>query len=237
MDQRATLEMIAPTVDEAVEKALEQLGLDRDRVNIDVLDEGGSGGLFGIGGRQARVRVTILGAGESSLPVSRPAAPVDVDADTENTMAIAMATLRELLENMGVRAEVSARLGESDERDEEPPIIVDLTGGDLSILIGRNAETLDALQTITRLIVGKELGEGVHLIVDVSGYRQRREDNLRQLAHRMADQAVNTGRQQTLEPMNPAERRIIHIELRDNPQVTTESMGQEPHRKITINPS
>ena len=78
MDQRATLEMIAPTVDEAVEKALEQLGLDRDRVTIDVLDKGGGGGLFGIGGRQARVRVTILGAGESPKPVGR----LDPKSDT-----------------------------------------------------------------------------------------------------------------------------------------------------------
>lgn len=234
MDQRATLEMIAPTVDEAVEKALEQLGLDRDRVNIDVLDEGGGGGLFGIGGRQARIRVTILGAGESPRPVSQP---VEVDADTDNTMSIAKATVRELLDNMGIRAEVSARLGEADERDEEPPIIVDVTGGDLSVLIGRQAETLNALQTITRLIVGKELGEGVHLIVDVSGYRQRRENSLRQLAQRMADQALKTGRQQTLEPMSPAERRIIHLELRNNAQVSTESTGQEPKRKVTINPT
>ena len=110
MDQRATLEMIAPTVDEAVEKALEQLGLDRDRVNIDVLDEGG-GGLFGIGGRQARIRVTILGEGESARPMSRPAPPVEVDAETENTMSIAKTTVRELLDNMGLRAEVSAQIG------------------------------------------------------------------------------------------------------------------------------
>lgn len=238
MDHRATLEMIAPTVDEAVEKALDQLGLSRDQVEVDVLDEGG-GGLFGLGGRQARVRIIVLGDDEvAEDQATFPASQTDVgyDSETENVMAIAKATVRELLEHMGVRAEVSTRLGEADERDEDAPIVVDIHGGDLSILIGRRAETLDALQMITRMIVGKELGQGVHLIVDVEGYRSRRERNLRQLAQRMAGQAIKTGRRQSLEPMSPAERRIIHLELRDSKEVYTESAGEEPKRKVVIIP-
>lgn len=237
MDQRATLEMIAPTVDEAVEKALDQLGLARHHVSVDVLDEGG-GGLFGLGGRQARVRITVLGAEGSADEKEasiKSQSPVEIDSETDNTMAIATATVSELLEHMGVRAEVSARLGEADERND-PPIVVDIRGGDLSILIGRRAETLNALQTITRMIVGKELGQGVHLIVDVEGYRARRERNLRQLAQRMANQAINTGRRQSLEPMSPAERRIIHLELRDSNEVYTESTGEDPKRKVVIIP-
>jgi spoIIIJ-associated protein len=104
-------------------------------------------------------------------------------------------------------------------------------------LIGRQAETLNALQYLSSLIVSKEIGHSIPLIVDVEGYRARREQQLRQLARRMADQATKTGRRQVLEPMPANERRLIHLELRDNPDVTTESIGEEPRRKVTIIPS
>jgi spoIIIJ-associated protein len=109
-------------------------------------------------------------------------------------------------------------------------------GDDLSILIGRRAETLNALQYISNLIVSKELGKPLSLVIDVEGYRARREGQIRQLARRMADQAIKTGRRQVLEPMPANERRIIHLELRDNENVVTESIGEEPRRKVTILP-
>jgi spoIIIJ-associated protein len=115
-------------------------------------------------------------------------------------------------------------------------VTVNVNGDDLSILIGRRAETLNALQYITSLIMSKELGRFIPVVVDVEGYRVRRENQLRQLARRVAEQAIKTGRRQILEPMPANERRIIHIELRENPQVTTESVGEEPRRKVTINP-
>jgi spoIIIJ-associated protein len=236
MDQRTNLEMIAPTVDEAVDKGLDQLGLSRDQVQIEVLDEGG-GGLFGIGERQARVRLTVADSDEQSTSGKEGQAPPEPTPELENTMAIAQATVQELLDHMSVIASVSTRLGAGDDYDSSPPIIVDINGNDLSILIGRDAETLNALQMITRTIVGKEIGHSAHLIVDVEGYRERRESNLRKLAQRMASQALTTGRRQSLEPMNPAERRIIHIELRDNSDVSTESSGQDPKRKVVIIPS
>jgi spoIIIJ-associated protein len=111
-----------------------------------------------------------------------------------------------------------------------------LHGTDLSILIGHRGETLAALQYITRLIVGKELHRPLPIVLDVEGYRARRERQLRQLAQRMAQQAVERGRTMTLEPMPANERRIIHIELRDHAQVTTESIGEGEHRKVTIIP-
>jgi spoIIIJ-associated protein len=113
---------------------------------------------------------------------------------------------------------------------------VDVSGNDLSILIGRQAETLNALQYIAGLMVGKELGRSIPVVIDVEGYRQRRTQQINQLARRMADQAVKTGRRQVLEPMPANERRLIHIELRNHPQVMTESVGEEPHRKVTIIP-
>ena len=233
MEHRATLEVIAPSVDEAIQKGLSELGLAEKQVEIEVLDEGG-GGLFGIGGRQARVRLTVRGASKTRPPRERPA-PLSPE-ENENLISITKTTVMELLDHMGVRADVQVRMAEGDEVESAPPVLVDINGEDLSILIGRRAETLNALQFISRMIVGKELGRAAHLVFDVAGYRQRREDSLRQLAQRMARQAVSTGRRQSLEPMTPAERRIIHMELRDHSEVSTESVGEEPKRKVVIIP-
>ena len=267
-ESRATVEIIAPTVEEAVEKGLREFGVTRDMIQYEVLDEGGKG-LFGLGSRQARVRLTLVTQAETSSAPARktetapipapakaaPAAPAeaadddeddeddddyfngDVELDLENVQAIAKATVSELLEKMSIhRAKVTTSPLPMDDEADRPGVLVEVNGDDLSILIGKQAETLNALQYITRLIVGKEIGRGVNLIVDVEGYRSRREQSLRQLARRMATQAVKTGRKQMLEPMPANERRIIHIELRSNDQVETESVGEEPRRKVTIIP-
>jgi spoIIIJ-associated protein len=144
------------------------------------------------------------------------------------------AIISKLLFHMGLQAQVSAHYGEA--REDRRPIMVDIRGGDLGILIGRRGETLDAFQYVASLMVGKEVGQFIHLIVDVEGHRDRRQRQLQQLARRMAEQVIKTGRKLTLEPMTASERRIIHMELRDHPAVTTQSAGEEPHRKVTILP-
>ncbi len=273
-DTRASLEIIAPSVEEAVAKGLEDLGLTESEVDIEVLDSG-SKGLFGLGSRHARVRLTIKGSQAASpasakpAPASAPVQPAVVpeapaetaapseailstdevevveevedlddeqDEEDEFTLQVARETVEELLEKMKVRADVTAYYGEPDDERSRVPLKVDVRGKDLSILIGPRAETLNALQYIAGLIVGKELGRSVPLVVDVEGYRARREQQIRQLARRMADQAVKTGRRQVLEPMPASERRLVHIELRSNPAVTTESIGEDPRRKVTIIP-
>lgn len=250
-EQRATLEVIAPSIDEAIEKGLSDLGLSREAVDIEVLDEG-TRGLFGIGSRQARVRLTVIGIIEEKVEIEHPTEPIAADTpstqewieearelpveDDDRAMSVARETVNDLLEKMGVDAEISANFGEPDEKSGIKPLHVDIEGDDLSILIGKRSETLNALQYITRLIVGKELERSVLIILDVEGYRARREQQLQRLAQRMADQAIKTGRRQSLEPMPPNERRIIHIELRKNSQVETESRGEEPYRKVTIYP-
>lgn len=253
--QRATLEIIAPTINEAIEKGLAELELSREAVEIEILDEG-SRGLFGLGSHQARIRLIVKSDEE---PASEPdfinevAQPLDEEGVEEPTVTpvripaanakeqiplhVAQETVSELLLKMHVQAQVEASYGEVDDVRGTRAILVDVTGKDLSVLIGKRSETLNALQYIARLIVCKELGENVTLVIDVEGYRSRRERQLRQLAHRMADQAVKTGRKQTLEPMPPNERRIIHMELKDDAHVTTESFGEEPHRKVTIIPN
>jgi spoIIIJ-associated protein len=144
------------------------------------------------------------------------------------------AIVSKLLFLMGLQAQVSAHYGEP--REDRRPVMVDVRGSDLGILIGRRGQTLDAFQYIAALVVGKETGQFMHLVVDVEGHRDRRERQLRQLAQRTAEQVLKTGRKMTLEPMRPAERRIIHIELREHPAVTTESAGEDPYRKVTIIP-
>lgn len=141
----------------------------------------------------------------------------------------------ELLEMMKIPATVEVRYGEADEEGQRP-VQVDVRGDDLGVLIGRRAEILNALQYVVNLIVSKRVEHWVQINIDVEGYRARRERQLRQMAHRMADQALKTGRRQVLEPMSSSERRIIHMELRDHPSVTTQSIGEEPARKVTIVP-
>jgi spoIIIJ-associated protein len=247
-ESRPSLETIAPTVDEAVARGAAELGVTPDRLLVEVLDEGGHG-MLGLGSRQARVRLTLLGGAPPPQPpsVSPPAGAdedfADEDEQIDETagpvdreIEVARDTVRELLSLMGLTARVSGHWGESDEPDEPRPVLVDIRGDDLSLLIGRRGESLSALQYITRLIAGKELGNYLPIVVDVEGYRARRERQLRQLARRMAEQAVERGRTMTLEPMPPAERRIIHLELRDHQRVFTESVGEGEGRKVTVVP-
>src|SRR5512143_513293 len=281
MNERTTLEIIAPTVEEALAQGLAQLGLPADAVSVEVLDSGNKG-LFGLGGRQVRVRLTVHNPGDDLQPPkaeapaarrpapapsrpkkepraprpreaaapapAQPVAPAPVPAPSaprepeelvhhdlnDPVLDRAEATISRLLFLMGLQAQVSAHYGEA--REDRRPIMVDIRGTDLGILIGRRGETLDAFQYVASLMVGKEVGQFVHLIVDVEGHRDRRQRQLQQLARRMAEQVIKTGRKLTLEPMTASERRIIHMELRDHPAVTTQSAGEDPHRKVTILP-
>jgi spoIIIJ-associated protein len=251
MTNHTTLEMIADSVPEAIEKGLAEMGLSQDDVEVEVLDAGARG-LFGLGNRQARVRLIVKNA-DISVPVTSPISGNEdvaerepemdmaqieaaVEAEMDELLTVARDTVVELLEKMQVEATVTASYGESDPDRNRTPVVIDIHGDDLSILIGKRAETLNALQYIAGLIISKQVGDFVPLTVDVEGYRNRRASQLRQLARRMADQVAKTGRRLALEPMPASERRIIHIELRNHPFVTTESVGEEPYRKLTIVP-
>jgi spoIIIJ-associated protein len=260
MNQRTTLEIIAPTVEEAIAQGLAELGLTADAVSVEVLDAG-TKGFFGLGKTQVRVRLTVNPEpGELDLPEESVEAPTSEPRpqrreEASRVQAPAAQTSREseprpehdalldrtesviskMLHLLNLQAQVSAHYG-STERDGRHNIHVDIRGNDLSILIGRRSETLSAFQYIASLIVGKEEQQFVQLTVDVEGYRDRREKQLIQMAKRMADQVTKSGRRQTLEPMPSAERRIIHIALRDHPAVKTESTGEEPYRKVMILP-
>ncbi len=174
-------------------------------------------------------------------PVAAKAEPTSPETGSaeeqdEFTLNVARETVLELLKAMKVRAKVTVQMGHPEDPQDRVPVQVDIRGDDLSILIGPKAETLNALQYIAGLIISKEVGHSLPLVVDVEGYRARRSQQIRQLARRMAEQAVRTGRRQVLEPMPASERRLVHIELREHPEVSTESVGEEPRRKVTIVP-
>ena len=210
-----SIEISANSEEEAVDLALAELGLSRSEVEVVVVKKG-RGGLFGLGSEEVRVRVTPLGLLSNE----------DVDV---GGMA------KEVLENLLSLVEISASVNlEAGGSGDQAVISLDIEGEDLGILIGRRGETLSSLQYMVNLIVGRRLKAGVGVVVDVAGYRQRRYESLRLLAQRLADQVRSTGSSVTLEPMPAAERRIIHLELSDDPYVTTQSIGQGEARKVAI---
>ena len=289
-------EFSAKSVETAIEDGLRQLGVSRDRVDVEVLHEG-SRGLLGIGSTNARVHLTLRVA---PTPVARstpapapvsvkptappvaapepavlPVAPVAAivaavneeededdlsesapdaadsgdsdeahddeahddrtydDMDQDEVVALAGEMLLEMVSLMGLNAEVeSSQRQEPDEN--EAAIYLNLVGDDLDVLIGRHGETIASMQYLIRLMVNQKLHRWTNIVVDVEGYKDRRADKLAQMALRMADQVIETGKPVALEPMPANERRLIHIALRDHPQVYTESIGEDTRRKIQI---
>ena len=215
-----SLEVSGKTVEEAIERALQQLGLTRDQVEVTVLNKGKSG-FWGMGAEEAVVKVTPL-----------------VQAQQEgNTAAVAKEALEELLKRMKLTAQVEMGSDTTETSEwEVAPIALEVKGDDLGILIGRRGETLAALQYILRLIVAHHQKARVPLTIDIEGYRQRRYRSLRELALRLAQKAISTGQSMTLEPMPADERRMVHLALSVNPDVVTQSIGEGEMRKVVIMP-
>ena len=242
-EDRPTLEIIAPTIDEAIDKGLTQLGLSRDLVEINVLDSGNTG-LFGLRSRQARIQIIVINNqdNDSNLTIDpdttdKPKEKITTnETNHDHIIETARSTLSDLLEKMNIEAELDVYLGETYGSENRTPVHIDILGNDLSILIGHRGETLNALQYIARLILSKELEHAIPLNIDVDGYRKRREEQVRQLARRMAIQVIETQNRLSLEPMPPNERRLAHLELQDDQEVYTESTGSGRYRKVVIYP-
>lgn len=258
--QNESLDVSAKTIDEAIEQGLAQLGLTREQVDVEIVKEG-KRGVFGIGSEDAQVRLIPRSQGQpenlqpaavSTPPItaSKPITPVETPAEPSQPDQSQPASGREaeigemsvrflakLLELMGIQATVTYRQGaDLVEAGETPPLVLDITGGDLGILIGRRSETLQALQDMVRLMVSKELNSWLPIVVDVEAYRVRRRQSLRQMAEKMAERVTASRKKMVLEAMPAHERRIIHITLRDHPAVTTKSVGSDDNRKVTIIP-
>ena len=244
------VEVRGADVNAAIDKGLAQLGVGRNDVIIEVVDEG-SKGLLGIGSRDAVVRLTSMLApppkpAPRPEPVRETAAPVKPQAALPVTSSdngeppdeseAAAAIIRELLDKMGIEAEVSTRLTEPDDVTGKRLSVVEINGDDLGVLIGPRGETLNSLQYVTRLMAGHKLRDRANFVIDVQGYRERREQALARLAERMAKKVATRRRPVSLEPMPPHERRIIHMTLRDDKEVYTQSTGEGRRRKVRILP-
>lgn len=308
MADKREIEVRGPTVDQAIEKGLRQLGLSRRDVLIEVIDEG-SRGLLGLGSRDAVVRLKPLALSASDLPISeeivqeveressdwqeeRSEAPPKVekelttddadapaekvptadaadslvkkeeapdeepeaapaaepaaeppaaddealDEESQEERELALEIARTLIDKMNVDASVTAKLSEPDDLTGRRIHVIDIRGDDLGVLIGPRGDTLSDLQYIMRLMVGHKLRRRTNFVVDVAGYRERREQALIRLAERMAKKAADRDRPVGLEPMPSYERRVIHMTLRNRDDVYTQSVGEGKKRKVRIYP-
>jgi len=199
------LDVTGRTIDEAVASALEQLGLDRDSVSVEVLEKP-KAGFLGLGGASAKVRVLYQTARDTG----------------------AAAFLEGLLRLMEVDAKIETSV------TSEGHLEYNMTGEKMGILIGRRGDTLDALQHLAAAVANRGDEPHVRVTLDTEGYRQKREASIIELANRTAEKAVKYRRNMTLEPMNSYARRVIHTALQDNPNVTTHSVGAEPNRRVVI---
>jgi spoIIIJ-associated protein len=248
-----SVEVSAKSVDEAIDEALEELGLKRQQVEIEILTAG-KPGLFGIGGEQARVRVTALEEG-TARPMAEPeeegtarrmaepamegAEPAEIEIKDVASPEVDLASdhLSQLLAFMEIDGEVSVRSPETPgDGLGRASAVLDVNGDDLGLLIGRRGTTLAALQYMINLMVSRKMSSRVLISLDIEQYRRRREDSLTSLAQRMADRVRKSGRSLTLEPMPAGERRIVHLVLAEDSAVTTGSVGEGDGRKVVIYP-
>ena len=232
----SAVEATGKTVEEALEKALIELGRSKDEVTYEVL-EAPSRGFFGLfGGHEARLRVTEKEAqGAPAAPaMEMPRAPVEAPAAPMASAASPQERAESFLSGIFRAMGLTVAM---ERRETEEGVLYDLSGESLGILIGKHGQTLDALQYLTNLAANRGgAEERIHVILDVEGYRSRREETLRRLAGHLAEKACRIHAEVRLEPMNRHERKIIHMALQDNYRVSTYSDGDEPYRCVVIAP-
>ncbi len=229
-----SIEISARTVAEATRLALEQLGVDEDEVMISVLQNGDED-------NEALVRVSVDDEDPQPVAPTREPARSRQPLDPEKTGAYARQVLEGILERMGLEAYVTVQHKTAPGPDGEPQnsIMLYVEGIDeetVGLMIGRRGETLRSLQFLLNTVVQRACGRWPQLVIDVGNYRQRRQESLEGLARRVAEQVRATGRPVPLEPMQSYDRRIIHMALRNDDSVYTESTGEGENRRITVFP-
>ena len=229
-----SIQMTGKTVEDAIEIAIRELDAERDEVEIDVVSRGKSG-VFGIGSESAKVVVTRISKGVlASENVLNDSSSEDVSVSQGDVIENGRETINKLIEFMGV--DVTSNLRRADSEDGGGPLF-EIEGDDSGLLIGRKGETLRSFQFLVRFLVSRNMGQRTNVSVDVEGYDDRRKQSLHNLAERVSQRVVRTGRSIELEPMNPRERRLVHMFLADESGVYTESSGSGSDRKIVIFPS
>jgi spoIIIJ-associated protein len=222
------------TIDQAIEQALKTLGVDRNKITVDILSEGKKG-ILGFGAQKARIRATLRAA---SVDLKGPEAKffaVESPIANQDTVALgekAKAILSEILALMGVKASIQNRTGENGDE-----IVLEIRAENSGLLIGRKGQTLEALQyLVTRIAGERQGGEGPHIIVDIENYRERRRKTLEDMALRLGEKAKRQRKTVTVDALSAADRRIIHAALQDDPWLTTKSLGQGSYRRLLIIP-
>ena len=225
-----TVTKTAKTVEEAIELALSELGVSKEEAQVEVLEE--DKGFLGLGKKEATVRVTA----DVDEEVSDDEDDGDVyygdDESFEGDEAseaedAAVSFVAEVLSGIGIH-------GKLDSYREDDVIHITVNGQDCGAAIGRHGETLDSIAYLTNLVANRHSEDRLRVILDIGGYRKHREEVLINMAHKAANQVLRNKRQYVLEPMNPAERRIIHAELQGVNGVTTHSEGEEPNRRVVV---
>jgi spoIIIJ-associated protein len=234
-------EFSGKTVEEAVAAAEEHFGVEKEALTIEVLSQG-SRGVFGLGAENARIRARVdhapvveaedqfvAGEDEDIVEDEEGEAPPPSPREAAELAEEARQVLSKLLATMGFDAEVGIR-------STETPIMLAITGNNLGVLIGRRGDNLAALQFMLNLLLSKNRRQWPRIVIDIENYRARREDSLRTLADRLAYRVRRNGRPFTLEAMPASDRRVIHLALRDRPDVETYSIGEGPARRVVIAP-
>ena len=173
------------------------------------------------------------GAPPAQAQDSLPESDVEPDESDGELEDLAFDLLNQMLVHLGIEAEIEVAWQDNPE-DSDRSLCLNVVGEELGVLIGRNGETLASMQYLIRLMVNQELHRWKNIVVDIDGYKQRRAEQLSQLAHRLAEQVVASGRPASLEPMPASERRLVHIALRDHEHVYTSSTGEDTRRKVQI---
>ena len=231
-----SIECEGDSIDEAIAKALATLQVERDRVEIEILTDA-TRGLWGFGGRKARVRATLRArVGALGDDVSREASPTAPEASgvyPPGAADRAREVVEEVLGHLGVSCTVTIQ-----ETAEPGSILLAVSGEGSGLVIGRRGQTLDALEYLVNRAVGRD-GEGGagRIVIDVEQYRERRRETVEQLALRLAEKAKLTGRVVTVNPMSPRERRIVHLTLQADAGVATRSQGTGHYRRVLLIPS
>lgn len=193
------------TIDEAVKAALDELNASYDEVEVEILEEPNKG-ILGIGKRMAAVQVKL----------------------NRNPQSVVKDKLDKVFKAMGIDVEIGSLA------TEDNIIKANIIGNDVGLIIGRKGETLDALQLVVGLMTNHQLESRVRVVLDVEGYRAKREESLKGMALKMADRVKKSRKSVAMRPMSPQERRIVHTVLQNDPQVITYSQGEEPNRKVII---
>ena len=244
-------EFNAATVEEALEKASSSLGVSTSELSYEVLDEG-SVGFLGIGARDARIAVEVP-EGSQQADATSLAEPSQVEeladtsdelsevfaepSDTEEHIPVPEDLLNEVRELVTSVVDAMGFQSRIDVYDAGSFVAADVTSDNTALFIGQKGETIDALQYLVNAAVYRKRPFVKRIVLDAEGYRQRRIEAIQGMAHRTARRAVRERRTVELPPMNPSERRIVHLFLRDNPKVTTASEGSGDNRRVRISPT